>query len=59
MVACKLDLEGLTYELARAISILELCHGADQDSKVSAIGDPRLEELLAERADSKFLAVAK
>lgn len=55
----KLDLEGLTHELARAISILELCHGVDQDSEVSAIGDPRLEELLAERTDSKFLAVAK
>jgi hypothetical protein len=26
---------------------------------VSAIGNPRLEELLAERSDSKFLAVAK
>lgn len=55
----KLDLEGLTYELARAISIVELFHGVDRDSEVSAIGDPRLEELLAERADSKFLAVAK
>jgi len=55
----KSDLEGLTHELARAISILELFHGVDRDSEVSAIGDPRLEELLAERTDSKFLAVAK
>jgi len=55
----KLNLERLTNELARAISILELFRGVDQDSKVSAIGDPRLEALLAERAESKFLAVAK
>jgi len=42
----KFDSEGLTYELARALSVLEVFYGVGQDAGVEGIGNPRLEELL-------------